>query len=306
MHSMKHAGCHFWPYSHITVMGALVSCLIMGACTGNALENETDQTGAEIRLISTISPLTRGVNLDEQNTQLKEGQVVGVTIQGAVTLHNNRPWTAMENGRLQNGVDPIYHFGKHDITVYAYHPYQSGWANADNRYTFSIQTDQTADGYANSDLLYACASGYAQPPLVLEFSHRLAKINITLTSDVVNLANATISLVNLYPDVTFHSTTGELGTASGSPVTIKAGVTTTESFTSSAIVVPQRIEAGAQLVRIDVDGNTYIYRQATAVTWQSGFRYDYVLNVLRDRVELNADNVYDWEKNDQGTTDINE
>lgn len=120
------------------------------------------------------------------------------------------------------------------------------------------------------------------------------------------MANATISLVNLYPDITFHPATGELGTASGTPVTIKAGVTTTESFTSSAIVVPQRIEAGAQLVRIDVDGNTYIYRQPTAVTWQSGFRYDYVLNVLRDRVELNADNVYDWEKNDQGTTDINE
>jgi len=214
---------------------AIVACFT--ACNNNAEE----MLGQEIRLTGKITP-SRVTSLDYQSTQIIEGQQIGVTITGAQNKHDNVVWTAGTKGTLTNEGNSIY-WGDKDITITSYHPYNANYKGTS--YTFLVNTDQSTDsGYLNSDLLWATeTASIIDNPIALAFTHKLAKINVTLTSeDIADLSNAEIFICNTNIATGFNPTTGELSTVTSNIAEIKASVTTDKAYTGSAIIVPQTVK----------------------------------------------------------------
>ncbi len=285
--------------SFILALAALSAC--------NSEENLPSNESV-IRLTSEVTPMSRGTNLNQQSTQIVNGQKVGVTITGAKSEHNNVAWTVGNNGEMTNTGDPVY-WGDGDATITSYHPYNAGWGETD--VTFSVNTDQRTDnGYLNSDLLWSTkTASKSTDAIALTFNHKLAKINITLTStDIADLSNATISICNTRINTGFNPITGELSAASTAmSSTIIAGVTTTEAKTASAIIIPQIVTAGTKFIQIEHLGKIYYYTLPTDKEFVSGNAYSFTLNVKEAPTELQmiSNSITAWD-NENITGESNE
>ena len=261
---------------------ALIALASITSCTNNAEEVLTQES--EIKLTSEITP-SRVTSLDYQSTQIVEGQQVGVTITGAKSEHNNIAWTVGVNGTLNNENSPIY-WGETDITVTSYHPYKAD--NEGTSYTFSVCTDQSTDnGYLNSDLLWTTkTASITDNPISLKFTHKLAKINVTLTSeDIADLSNAEIFICGTDIATGFNPTTGELSTVTSNIAEIKASVTTDKAYTGSAIIVPQTVKGGTQLIKILHKNKSFHYTLPEDMEYKSGHSYNYALQIKDSNME---------------------
>ena len=265
------------------------------ACTNDTEEMLSRES--EIKLTSEITPASRVTSLDYQSTQIISGQQVGVTITEAKTEHKNVAWEAGENGTLTNTGSAVY-YGNGTATITAYHPYNTEWIGTNHE--FSVNTDQSNEtNYRNSDLLWATAtSTKTENAVPLIFSHKLAKINVTLTSeDIVDLSGATISICGTNINTGFNPSTGDLSVASSTNVSdIKAGVTTTSAKTASAIIVPQTVAGNTQFIKVTHDSKTYYYAlPAEGKTFESKHSYSYTLKITEALVEVTAtENINNW------------
>jgi len=233
----------------------------------------------EIRLTSAIVPSSRSTDLHLQSTKIAENRQVGVTITKASEVHNNKLWLADGNGTLVNVGNPVY-WRETEVTVTAYHPYRSDWTGTGQ--AFSVQTDQsTDDGYLDSDLLWAqTVSSQSDVPVALNFTHKLAKVNVTLTSDdITDLSNIIISICGTNICTGFNSATGILSATATQVADIKASVTTATAYTASAVIIPQTVAKGTKFVKITYDGSDYYYTLSDAVEFKSGVSYHFQLKL---------------------------
>ena len=282
-----------------TMMGASIS-----ACNNEAEEMLAQES--EIRLTSEITS-SRVASLDYQSTQIVEGQQVGVTITGAKDEHNNIAWTAGVDGALSNTGEAVY-YGNETATITAYHPYNATWTGTSH--TFSVSTDQSSDAsYLASDLLWTTKTATkSEKAVALTFAHQLAKINVTLTStDITDLSGATISICGTNIATNFNPSTGELSAATADVQEIKAGVTTEETYTASAIVVPQTIANGTKFVKV-VHGSKTFYHTLTAdKELKSGYSHNYTLNIKETALEItNSSEIKDWTDENENTGNADE
>ena len=251
----------------LALMGTLTGASF-SACTGE--NEEVFGQDTEIRLTSEITP-SRVTSLDYQSTQIVAEQQVGVTITNAKAAHNNVAWTAGADGALTNTGSPLYYTNKTAI-ITAYHPYNNDWKAASS-YLFSVNTDQSIEAnYRNSDLLWATASSNKTANAVpLTFTHKLAKINVTLQStDISNLNGATISICGTNIATNFNPSTGDLSAATANVQEIKAGVTTTAAKTASAIIVPQTVAAGTPFIKVTLGEKIFYHKLSVEKTFASG------------------------------------
>lgn len=281
----------------ILLLTAIIS-LALASCQS---EDSIEQNQSEIQLTSVINPMSRATSLTQQSTQIASGQEVGVIINGAKEAHTNVKWTVGEDGALTNTSTPIY-WSNTEATIYAYHPYNSSWSGTDKLESFSVNTDQSTDaGYLNSDLLWATKTGTkTSNPVELSFVHKLSKINVTLTStDIADLSGATISICGTKTSTSFNPITGELSAASNI-ANIKAGVTTTEAYTASAIIIPQTVANGTQLIKVTHNNKNFYYKLSTDKEFKAGHSYSYTLKVKEKlvEVEVESDNITDWTDED--------
>lgn len=277
------------------------------ACSNDAEEVLAQES--EIRLTSEITP-SRVTSLDYQSTQIVEGQQVGVTITGAKSEHNNVAWSVGEDGALSNIGDEIY-YGNGTATITAYHPYNSAWTSTSH--TFSVSTDQSVEAnYLASDLLWATnSSSKTEEAVSLTFAHKLAKINVTLESDdIEDLSGASIYICGTNIKTDFNPTTGALSDATTTNIEeIKAGVTTSDAHTASAIVVPQTIKAGTQFIRIAHGDKVYYYKLGSEdKELKAGYSCNYTLKV-KDReisLELKSANITNWLETEENIGEMQE
>ena len=282
---------------------ATTICSSFSACSNDAEEVLAQES--EIRLTSEIMP-SRVVDLDLQSTKIIEGRKVGVTIWGAKDSHKNIAWEASADGTLTNTGNAIY-YGNEDATITAYHPYNSSWTSTitdpviSTSVYFSVSTDQSVEAnYLGSDLLWATAtSSKTDKAVPLTFTHKLAKINVTLTStDIQDLSGATIYICGTKIQRKFQPKTGDLSDINDSYVkNIKAGVTTKDNYTASAIVIPQTIPAGTSFITVVHGDKSYLYKIGSeGKDLKSGYSYNYKLNVKEREVEveLKSANITPW------------
>lgn len=152
---------------------------------------------------------------------------------------------------LINTGDAIY-WGNDVATITAYHPFSSS-LKTDGTISFYRKADQSADeDYLASDLLWASTTASKTTNAVpLNFTHKLAKINVTLTSDEIeDLSGASIYICATKNSVNFNTTTGELTSLSSAEYNdVKAGTTTStnqdESFEMTAVDLGLSVKWGS-------------------------------------------------------------
>ena len=290
----------------LLVLALLVAMTSFSACTNDAEEVLTQEN--EIKLTSEITA-SRVASLDYQSTQIVKGQLVGVTITGAKSEHNNIAWSVGDNGVLTNTSTPVY-FGNNQAMITAYHPFNDEW-NENKNYDFSVSIDQSTNAeYLASDLLWAtAASSKTDKAVGLIFAHKLAKVNVTLTStDIKDLSDATISICGTNIATNFNPSTGELSAATANVQEIKAGVTTEEAYTASAIVVPQTVANGTKFIKVVHGSKTFYYTLAANKELKSGYSHNYTLTVKEKELEVKTelDKIIDWTDEDGNIGDAEE
>ena len=275
---------------------AFVALAGLSACTDDAGDAFAGEY--EIRLTSKIAH-SRVTSLDYQSTQIVQEQEVGITITGAKSTHKNVAWNVGEDGKLNNTGEPVF-WANGDVTITAYHPYHSTWTSTSH--DFSVSTDQSNEAnYRNSDLLWTMATASkTENAIPLVFEHKLSKVNVTLKSEnLEDLSGAAISICGTNIATTFNPTTGKLSAASDADIQeIKAGVTTSSSYTASAIVVPQTVAYGTKFIKIVLGDRTFYYTLSTDKELRAGYSHNYTLNINEKEVTTESDKITDWEDDD--------
>ena len=275
-----------------TMMGASFS-----ACSNDAEEVLAQES--EIRLTSEINPSR--VTSDLQSEHIADGQKIGVTITGSKSGNDyvNKLWTSDGEGGLST-TSTVY-WANTDINVIAYHPYNEGWTSETK--TFTVSTDQSVEtNYLNSDLLFATSSADVENKknaISLTFSHKLAKINVTLQPEYqeMDLSSAVIGICNTKTSTTINLSDGTVPTeATGNVEEITAGT----GKTASAIVAPQTMSSGTKFIKVVLDTKTFYYTLPTDKQLKSGYSHNYTLTVKETALELTTSSeIKDW-------TDANE
>lgn len=279
-----------------TIMGASFS-----ACSNDAEEVLAQES--EIRLTSEITPSR--VTSDLQSTQIAEGQKIGVTITGSKSGNDyvNKLWTSDGEGGLST-TSTVY-WANTDINVVAYHPYNEGWTSGTK--TFTVSNDQSDEtNYLNSDLLFATSSANVEKKedaISLIFSHKLAKINVTLQPEYqeMDLSSAVISICNTKTSTTINMSDGTVPTeATGNVEEITAGT----GKTASAIVAPQTMSSGTKFIKVVLDTKTFYYTLPADKQLKSGFSHNYTLTVKEKELEVKteSDKITDWTPDNEGNT----
>lgn len=267
-------------------IAALTGTMMMTACSSDEMNQSGNvQENGSIYLTSRVAQ-TR--SLDELqtnalNTATKVG-AFGISGSTAVTNGTNNQYNVTSTGELEAVTsDMKWPGGDATVDIYAYAPYQSGWAvNSAN--SFSVSTDQSSNtGYLDSDLLLASTTnvGQTSSAVVLNFSHKLARINVTLTkgeSCAFDLSKSTVSIGGTKIGTTLNPTTGALGAASGDAKDIKIANEvdiTTSGVTTYGVVVPQEMAVGTQFVKIVADGKLLSASLSNAVTLEAGKAYNF-------------------------------
>lgn len=233
----------------------------------------------EIRLTAAIVPASRSTNQHLQSTQIAKDRQVGVTITKASEAHDNVAWRADGYGMLINAGNPV-HWGDGELMVTAYQPYCADWTGTNH--TFIVQTDQSTDsGYLDSDLLWAQTTASASDvPIALGFTHKLAKVNVTLTSDnITDLSNVIICICGTNICTGFNPASGILSAIADQVAEIKASVTTATDYTASAVIIPQTVAKGTKFVKITYEGEDYYYTLPDAIEFKSGASYHFQLKL---------------------------
>lgn len=165
---------------------------------------------------------------------------------------------------------------------------------------FTVSTDQSIEeNYLNSDLLWVKETASRTTDAIpLTFTHKLAKINITLTSENSNadLSDATIYVCGTKIETNFNPLTGVLTDVTyANTEDIKAGVTTNGAATASAIIIPQTINADARFIKVVQGTKIYYYTMPSEKTFESGKSYSYTLKVKeKEKVILVSSKVTNW------------
>ena len=271
-------------------LAALTASVVFTACSSDELE--TTPVAPKSNVINLTSSLaqTRAASELQTNAVSTDVKVGAFGVSGSSTISNgnNNQYTVASNGNLSASSNMAWPSdASATVSIYAYAPYQSGWAyNSAN--TFSVSSDQSSDAnYLASDLLYAKAENKTQTTdaIALNFTHQLARINVKITksSDAdININGAAVYIINTKPSTTLNPSTGELGAASGSETAIKVATLSSDAATTVyGIVVPQSLEANTQFIRIVTSEKTLVAKLGSAVNIESGKSYNYTANIKK-------------------------
>ena len=218
------------------------------------------------------------------------------------------------------------------VDILAYAPYQETTEDASGKvkvfgktdYAFSVKEDQSNAEDYSSDLIVYKQTGFkpgtelnTSKAVDVTFTHLLSQLNLTIElRDQFNqdekkpVTSATVtdvkvdgtfirSKVNFAADPISFLRDGH-ASAAITPETVafkKADKTTDHAtFKYSAIVIPQKVIAGQLCIKFKVDGTDYIWTGTSDVEFVSGKKYDLLLLVGKDVVQVKGITATPWGK----------
>ena len=297
-------------------MASLFAAMAFTACSSD--DAEFQQSALKSNVISLTSSLARTrAASDPQTNALNTDNKVGVFVtSNSVTITNgdNNEHAVGSDGVLSTS--NVMNYPAEDgatVDIYAYAPYVSEMALNTNN-DFQIATDQSEnEGYLASDLVYASKTGQvsSENAVSLTFAHKLSKLNVNIdnaSDSEIDLTNAVVSITGTKVATTFNPSTGAVGEASGEATDIKAASALGTGTTACAVIVPQTIGAGSELVKITVDGKTLVAKLASEITFESGTAYNYTVKISKEEVELtlNSTSITDWGRVDLEDAEMEE
>ena len=237
-----------------------------------------------------------------------------------------------ENGNWNPATQMLWKNSTTAVDILAYAPYQESTEDANGKvkvfgktdYAFSVQADQSNAEDYSSDLIVYKKTGFkpesdlnTNQAVDVTFTHLLSQLNLTIElRDQFNqdekkpVTSATVtdvkvdgtfirSKVNFAADPISFLRDGQ-ASAAITPETVafkKADKTTDHAtFKYSAIVIPQKVIAGQLCIKFKVDGTDYIWTGTSDVEFVSGKKYDLLLLVGKDVVQVKGITATPWGK----------
>lgn len=292
------------------------AALLMTAC--NNEEFTQGVSDSEIRLTTNLVG-SRAI----QDTQIAEGETVYTWLDKTEPANTSfiKAWkmTAQSDGKLI-GEEAKFYPEDYDGTfkVYALHINRDIEKDSDlptEALTHNLETNQSDDvSYAKSDLLYGIHDGIKKGGTdnTLTLYHMLSKIEINLIKGTgfenTDFSNAAVSLLNL--KTLAQITLSKSGTAESianqenrrsmiaatdEPVN---SIILKDGENSSAIIVPQTVDATADFIKVQVGSTNLTHRLEEAKTFESGYKYTYNITVRKSGLKVST-TVAPWETTDE-------
>ena len=296
-------------YNKLNLAILCIGIATLASCSQDNENKVTSNDSRKIVLTSTVGT-TRTLNQNIQASQLANGNTVGVFItnEEAEVISDNTKITADGEGGFIYSRD-LYWPVEGKASIYTYGPYQGDWnGKLGEEVAFTVENDQSTDeGYLKSDLVFGLPVAgnpleQTSTSVPLAFIHKLAKVNITVINETeTSLADAVVTLKDMPTTVTMNTKTGELGQSSGSDtIRVATFAGSASSYKCSAIVVPQKLTYGSQVVRVTLkNGKTLAATTRTDMTLESGKTYNFNINVTVGGADLNvtASSLTNWDSN---------
>ena len=239
------------------------------------------------------------------DTYFETGDRVGIYV---VSYRNGNPGTLTASGNLYNNV--MHEFGATSWTpsqemywpdketpadFYCYYPY--GNPGNVTAYPFTVNADQSSlVNYKASDFVWGKATAVAPTEDLINIAthHAMSNIHIYIrpgdgfTAESLAAAQVQVSVRNVKNGAYVNLSTGNV-TATGSIAQI---VPYNEGDYYRAIVVPQTVADGSQLIVVNVNGVDYALKKG--FTFLSGKQHKFTVNVNKTGSGVNV-GVGDWE-----------
>ena len=199
------------------------------------------------------------------------------------------------------------------------------WHYGDNSTTFSsswsVQTNQTDDNYAKSDLLFAQATVVSGgEEIALKFYHQVAKVvvhvrnvgpvygsnDVSVTIGEMNniVMNGTVSTDNIsenYLNWTPGSTMGTITAYSLGPKPLASDENETSLASFTALVIPQPVKVN-ELYLVIRERDSYRCYASKDIVWNVGHSYTYEVTITKESgVLVNNIIVSPWTPQDGGS-----
>ena len=227
-------------------------------------------------------------------TYLENGQAVRVRVRNTgVGSFTDYTYTAEANGVLTApATPPFYPIDNTHVDIVAYSP---SFASS----TFTILNDQTNnDNYLASDLVFASVSNQEKTiaTVPLQFEHKMAKVVVEAlanTASGVTTINS-ITLHRVRPSVTFDTSTGAVGSADGSIVSVKLVKNGNEGAAYGAAAIPAQTISG-DLLTIETNLGTATYA-VDSKAFTAGKVYKMRITVTNEQVN-SVTQISGWTEN---------
>ena len=292
------------------------AAILAGGCEKES-DNTVDNTPVAARITSTIDDMTTRA----AGTVWAAGDAIGVSGKSGekpyvnvkyVTTAGSGAFTVVNNPGEDNN---IYFQNKDDVTFTAYYSYdgENGTAPGTNGILSKTITaaDQTADGQAKVDYLFATATGSsANPDVKFQFKHCMSRIilNFLPGNGIASLSDLTYNIASLALEGTFNTKTGATaGTTTGS-LTLSVP-NNAAAMSSTLIVFPQQTSGAA--ISITMNGVNYTGTidfpenadNGNTRELRAGYSYTYNVKVNNGSLGIELADINEW--GNGGNTDIN-
>lgn len=312
---------------------ALVAATLT-ACSSDSEPTQVPVASKQPIVLGTGMPTMRSNKQDLQKTELEAGTTVGVYIyfKGAQTTNTTYNYGYKNIAYTVSGTQgdltitdtdkqPYYPDVKtQNIDIYAFAPQvYTGTAELSTltaQDVFTTKADQTAEAdYRASDFVWGKLGDVAAPTTTstkqkITMNHMLSKVNINIAAgsgvNFSSLSGAEIRLNGVKLLGTVNLTTGAVtlrsGTNAASTVTLtsatsatgKLADTTTDCYTSSAVIIPQDIAAADDFIEVELsNGSVYKYKTTATTTFAAKTKYTYDITLSVAGIQLTT-TISDW------------
>lgn len=295
---------------------------ILSACSHDDLtETRPAGNGEPLVLTAVMADATTGTRATPDNSW--EGtETVIVEVIDNYDNTTTPDWTQAKRGIYTAGTDDKLTFtsgtqstwlsDNETKLVRAWHYGNNSEERSDS---WPVQTNQTGDNYAKSDLLFAQATVIRRQEIALKFYHQVAKVVVHVRnvgpvygSDDVSVTigyfsnqvvmDGTVSTDNIsenYLNWTPGSTRGYITAYNLGPKPLASDGNETSLASFAALVIPQTVESNYRYLVIKNGNASYFCYSSTEITWSAGHSYTYEVTITRENgVTVNNITVSDW------------
>ena len=219
-----------------------------------------------------------------------DGETAGV-LQNEGNRADNVRFTFDETNYIWKPAYDIYWKDKKThIDIYGYYP----WGNPEDveNYAFELEKDQRREaangqmgGYEASDFLWGKAEDNAPTASVIRlgFNHKMASVRVTLAEGIGfaegewAAAQKQVIILNTARKSTINLKTGMVTASDEIPTTGTIPFKSGDEY--RAIVVPQTVAAGTNLLSVTVDGESYFLKKSEAMTYNPSKQHNFTMTV---------------------------
>ena len=167
--------------------------------------------------------------------------------------------------------------------------------------SWSVQTNQTDDNYANSDLLFAQGKVSGGQEIALKFYHQVAKVvvhvrnvgpvygshevSVTIGERNNIVMNGTVSTDNMdenYFNWTPGNTMGTITAYSLGPQPLASNGSETSLASFAALVIPQTVKENECYLVINNRRMEYLCYASKDIVWSAGHSYTYEVTITKE------------------------